>query len=68
MQADDQSKTTKLTPREERMLRAFGYDAPPPPIQISARLYEELKDYLVMETGMTAAQLLRRLRESADNG
>jgi hypothetical protein len=62
------TETTKLTPREDRMLCAFGYDAPPQPIQISARLYEELKDYLAMETDMTAAQLLRRLRESAGNG
>ena len=60
--------TTDLTPREARMLRAFGHDVSLPPIQISARLYEELKDYLVMETDMTAAQLLRRLRESAGNG
>ena len=36
-------------------------------ILISARLYEELKDYLVMETDMTASNLLRRLRES-NNG
>jgi hypothetical protein len=36
-------------------------------ISISARLYEELKDYLVMETDMTAGNLLRRLRES-NNG
>lgn len=34
------------------------------PILISARLYEELKDYLAMETDMQAGQLLRRLRES----
>ena len=33
-------------------------------IPISVRLYEELKDYLSMETDMTACQLLRRLRES----
>lgn len=38
----------------------------PPPILISARLYEELKDYLAMETDMKAAQLMRRLREAAD--
>jgi hypothetical protein len=35
-------------------------------ILISARLYEELKDYLVMEIDMTASNLLRRLRESND--
>lgn len=42
-------------------------DTPPKPIMISARLYEELKDYLAMETDITAGQLLRRLRESNGN-
>jgi len=35
-------------------------------VLISARLYEELKDYLVLETSMTASALLRRLRKSND--
>lgn len=67
----------RCMPSERAYLESFGFIArqvneklmadqntTTPPIPISARLYEELKEYLAMEIDFAAGQLLRRLREA----